>query len=118
MGGRGTFAVNKKVDFTYKTIGEIEGVKVLEGINGKHGLPEESHSSMSYIKLSGDILKQYREFNSDHTPKLDIDYSIHQGKKTLHAHDYTDGVRQPARKLTIKEIKKYAKFFKGVNYDN
>ena len=119
MGGRGTFAIGKKVDYTYRTVGEIEGVKVLEGINGKHSLPEESHSSTAYIKLSSDnTLKQYREFNVDHTAKLDIDYSIHQGKKFLHAHDYVNGVRQVARKLTMKEKEKYAKFFKGVKYDN
>lgn len=33
MGGRGTFAVGRNVDFTYKTVGTIEGVKILEGIN-------------------------------------------------------------------------------------
>ena len=51
MGGRGTFAAGRNVDFTYKTVGTIEGVKVLEGMYGKHALPEESHSSKAYIKL-------------------------------------------------------------------
>lgn len=48
MGGRGTFAVGNMVEYTYEKIGEIEGVKVLAGLNGKHGLPEESHRSRVY----------------------------------------------------------------------
>ena len=54
MGGRGTFAVGNAVPYVYETTGTIEGVKVLQGVNGKHGLPEESHSSRAYIKLKPD----------------------------------------------------------------
>ena len=54
MGGRGTFAVGNPVDYTYKTVGYIEDVNVLEGINGKHSLPDEAHSSSAYIKLKPD----------------------------------------------------------------
>jgi len=35
MGGRGTYAVGNNVPFTYKTVGKIAGVKVLEPINSK-----------------------------------------------------------------------------------
>ena len=45
MGGRGTFASGNTVAYTYVTIEKIEGIKVLKGLNGKHGLPEETHSS-------------------------------------------------------------------------
>ena len=45
MGGRGTFAAGKTVAYTYQTVDKIEGVKVLVGMNGKHSLPEEAHSS-------------------------------------------------------------------------
>ena len=40
MGGRGTFAAGNDVAYTYQTVEKIEGVKVLKGINGKHGLPD------------------------------------------------------------------------------
>lgn len=54
MGGRGTFAAGNIVAYTYETIGKIAGVKVLAGLNGKHGLPEEAHSSRAYIALKPD----------------------------------------------------------------
>lgn len=56
MGGRGTYAAENNVAYTYETIGKIAGVKVLSGLNGKHGLPEEAHSSRAYIKLSEMVL--------------------------------------------------------------
>ena len=34
MGGRGTFASGNHVGYTYETVGMIEGVKVLQGLNG------------------------------------------------------------------------------------
>lgn len=114
MGGRGTYAIGNNVEYTYKTVGEIEGVKVLKGLGTKHGLPEESHMSASYISLYNDgSVKQMRLYNKDHTSFIDIDYSIHQGKKTLHAHDYFDGKRQKARNLSKTEIAKYGKYFGG-----
>jgi len=54
MGGRGTFASGNSGAYTYETVGFIEGVKVLQGIGGKHSLPEEAHSSSAYIKLKPD----------------------------------------------------------------
>ena len=54
MGGRNTYAAGKDVPFTYKTAGFFHGVKVLEGIGGKHNLPEEAHSSTAYAKLFKD----------------------------------------------------------------
>lgn len=114
MGGRGTFAAGNTVDYTYKTVGKIEGVKVLQGLNGKHGLPEEAHSSEAYISLhpNGDA-KQLRIYNSDLTAKMDVEYSVHQGEISLHAHDYINGVRQPACPLTIEEKEKLRKYFGG-----
>lgn len=120
MGGRGTFASGKNVGYTYETVGMIEGVKVLQGINGKHNLPEEAHSSKAYILAdrNGNFVR-YREFNSDHTSKFDIDY--HPEKKisgnyspTFHVHEYKNGVRAPlGRVLTDSECAKYKKFFRG-----
>ena len=80
----------------------------------KHGLPEESHNSASYISLYNDgSVKQIRLYNKDHTSFTDIEYSIHQGEKTLHAHDYIDGERQIARGLSNAEMEKYKKYFRG-----
>lgn len=114
MGGKGTYAIGNNVGYTYKTIGKIEGVKVLKGLVGKHGLPEESHSSSSYISLYNDgRVKQIRVYSKGHTSLVDIEYSIHQGHKKLHAHDYIAGERQKARDLSDKELKKYSRFFGG-----
>ena len=38
MGGRGTYAVGNNVDYTYKTVDKIEGVKVLKGTENLHDL--------------------------------------------------------------------------------
>lgn len=112
MGGRGTFAIGNNVPYTYETVGKINGIKVLKGLVGKHGLPEEAHSSSSYISLYNDgSVKQIRVYSKDHTSFVDIEHSIHQGRKKLHAHDYIDGERQKARELSDKELKKYSKFF-------
>lgn len=112
MGGRGTFAVGKTVPYTYETIGKIHGIKILKGINGKHGLPEEAHSSSAYISLypNGNT-KQLRVYNKNLTAKIDVEYSVHQGKMTFHAHDYVDGIRRPARSLTREEKRLYGKYF-------
>lgn len=114
MGGRGTFASGKQVGYTYNTVGKIDGIKVLKGIQGKHGLPEEAHSSNAYISLypNGSV-KQIRLYNANLTAKTDIEYSMHQGKLSLHAHDYLNGVRQSPRNLTTNEYEKYIKYFGG-----
>lgn len=58
-------------------------------------------------------VKQIRVYSKDHTSLVDIEYSIHQGNKKLHAHDYIAGERQQARDLYDKELKKYSRFFGG-----
>ncbi len=114
MGGRGTFASGNSVAYRYKTVGKMYGIKVLEGIKGTHGLPEESHSSSAYITLNSDgSARQLRIYNKNHTCCIDIDDSPHQGKRYLHAHDYVNGERQSARDLTPEEYEKYIKYFGG-----
>lgn len=49
------------------------------------------------------------------TAKTDIEFSIHQGKMSLHAHDYIKSVRQNAGPLTDAEYEKHIKFFGGKN---
>jgi hypothetical protein len=124
MGGRGTFAAGNPVPYSYQTVGYIEGVKVLEGINGKHGLPEEAHSSMAYIKLKPDgTFHEMRIYDKDHYLVKEIAYhpepNINGGNKSdniLHIHEYKrDNFRErPARILTPEEIQIYKKYFKGV----
>ena len=130
MGGRGTYAAGKDVPYQYKTVGVIDGVKVLEPIDPKASrrLPEEAHSSRAYIKLdpSGKFL-QYREYNDKHELVLEIAYHPEHklthdkmNKPVLHAHDYDPKVygndwHPNARNLSIEEFEKYKKFFVGLS---
>lgn len=119
MGGRGTFALGRNVAYQYETVGTIEGVKVLEKKNKRDStaLPEEAHHSNAYILIGKDgEVRQYREFNENHTVKFDIDYQAEKNvfksdKKILHMHYYENGVRNKPRILTEEEIHKYKKYF-------
>ena len=122
MGGRGTFALGNNAAFTYETVSTIAGVKVLNGVGGKHSLPEEAHSSEAYIKLDGKgEFRMYREYDKDRYLILEIGYhrepSIDKkGNRVLHIHSYDRNfVRSKPRKLTKAEYTKYMKFFVGVN---
>ena len=124
MGGRGTFAAGNNVDYTYQTVGYIEGVKVLEGLNGKHNLPEEAHSSSAYIKLKPDgTFHEMRIYDKDHYLVKEIAYHPEPGlngrnrsENVLHIHEYKrDNFKnRPPRLMTAEEIKKYSKYLKGV----
>lgn len=124
MGGRGTFAAGNSVDYTYQTVGYIEGVKVLQGKNGKHSLPEEAHSSNAYIKLKPDgTFHEMRIYDKDHYLIKEIAYhpepKINNGNKSenvLHIHEYKrdDFKNRTTRLMTEEEMKKYKKYLKGV----
>ena len=124
MGGRGTFASGNPVPYSYETVGYIEGVKVLKGLNGKHGLPEEAHSSDAYIKLKPDgTFHEMRIYDKDHYLVLEIAYhpepKLNGGNKSdnvLHIHEYKrDNFKdRTPRLMTQKEIEKYKKYLKGV----
>lgn len=127
MGGRGTFAKGKSVDFTYETVGTIGNAKILRGLNGKHSLPEEAHSPNAiYIKLRGDgTLHEMRIYDADRYLVQEIAYhrEPHMGKggdkygNILHIHDYPERDnfdKRPARLLTPEEISLYKKYLKGV----
>lgn len=116
MGGRGTYAIGNNVKYQYETVDKIDGIKVLKGKegSGKHGLPEESHSSEAYISRNPNgKVRQIRFYNKNHTARVDYDFSMHQGKELLHAHDYKNGERLTARKLTEKELRRVYKYFGG-----
>lgn len=77
MGGRGTFAAGKSVAYTYETVDKIDGVKVLKPMDSTKSLklPEESHSSSSYVLLDKDgVFHQYREYDDNHEVILEIGY--------------------------------------------
>lgn len=124
MGGRGTYAAGNNVDYTYKTVGKIENVKVLQGISGiAKGLPVEAHSSRAYIQLHPDgKFKMYREYDSDHYLTREIAYHPEPNltdnhKPVLHIHEYKrdDFSNRTPRLLTKGEYEKYKKYFKGLS---
>ena len=129
MGGRGTFAIGNPVPYTYETVDTIEGVKVLQGIAGKHGLPESSHSSTAYIKLKPDGTFHEMRIYNNHILVMEIAYhpekSLTGNNQTpvLHFHTYDERfsknslgpfIRSPAKPLSDEMIKKYRKYFKGI----
>ena len=126
MGGRGTYAIGNNVAYTYETVDWIDGIKVLEPIDKSKSLklPEEAHSSSSYIVLDRNgVFRQYREYNSNHEIVLEIGYhnepKLGRGK-VLHIHIYqTPGADNHktaiTRLLNTAEMRKYRKYFKGVN---
>ena len=141
MGGRGTFAAGKSVDYTYEVDtsfspdGKVEGVKILKGAkdSGKHGLPESSHSSDAYIKLKPDgTFHEMRLYNEQHVLYMEIAYhpepklTGNREMPVLHYHLYDDrfsknktgSFERTEPKHITDEIKtKYSKFFIGVKYD-
>ena len=121
MGGRGTFAIGNMVAYTYETIGFIEGIKILSGLNGKHGLPEEAHSSHAYIKLKKDgTFHEMRVYDKDHHLKFEIAYhpepSLDKSRKpVLHYHVYDRNFhRSSAMKMSKPMKKHFKKYLKGV----
>lgn len=129
MGGRGTFAIGNIVDYTYETVGKIYGVKVLQGLSGKHSLPEESHSSAAYIKLKPNgTFHELRLYDENHYLIKEIAFhpepKLNNGNRTdsiLHVHEYPESnnfQKRSTRLITKQEYEKYKKFFKGVpDYD-
>lgn len=121
MGGRGTFAAGNIVAYTYETIGKIAGIKVLSGLNGKHGLPEEAHSSRAYIKLKPDgTFHEMRLYDQDHYLTFELAFhpepSLDPSRKPiLHYHLYNrDFERSRAIKATKAMVKHFKKYLKGV----
>ena len=124
MGGRGTFAAGNKVEYTYETIGKIEGIKVLRGLGGKHSLPDEAHSSIAYIKLKPNgVFHEMRIYDQDHYLIREVAYhpepNLNHGNKeenVLHIHEYQrdDFQNRPAHLMTEAEYVKYKKYLKGV----
>ncbi len=119
MGGRHTYASgNMDHPFTYKTIGYFHGIKVLEGLDGRHNLPEEAHLSMAYAKLHKDgNLQMLRFYDKDKFLTLEIGFHPEPGltghhRHVYHIHEYQRdnfSDREP-RFFTAEDIKKYGKY--------
>lgn len=122
MGGRGTFASGNSVDLTYRNKMKIHDVWAVEGINGEHSLPVESHKSSAYIKLEhDDTFKEMRIYAKNHKPLYEIAYhaepKLNNGKneKIFHVHYYDKyGNRSEARKIPPQLLEKYRKYYIGV----
>ncbi len=130
MGGRGTFAAGNNVPYSYKVVGMINGVKVLQGVSGKHGLPESSHSSNAYIKLKPDgTFHEMRFYNNQHYLTMEIAYhpepflTGERHTPVLHYHLYDVRFsankvgpfeRSVAKPLTNEMKVKYNRFFIGI----
>ena len=123
MGGRGTYALGNNVAHTYRTVGEIDGVKILEPLAGARKLPEEAHSAHAYVLLDRNgVFHQYREYDENHYLRLEIGYHVEPNiapgrEAVLHVHEYSpDGFRKrTTRPITQTEIAKYKRFFWGVD---
>ena len=126
MGGRGTFAAGNPVPYTFKTVGYVDGIKVLEGITTAHGLPEEAHSSKAYAQLNKDgTLRTLRFYDKQHRLRLEIAnhperklavrYGLPISKPILHFHLYditgTTKWHGDAQLATNAMRKRYGKLF-------
>jgi len=125
MGGRGTYSAGMQAAFTYKTIGRVHGIKILQGMDGKHGLPEEAHSSYAYASLNHDgTVRTLRFYDKGHNLRFEIAYHGERSldasnKPVLHYHVYNPNVHGKewhtgAIKATKAMRKRYGKYFKGV----
>ena len=117
MGGRNTYAAGRDVPFTYKTVGIFHGIKVLEGVEGKHNLPEEAHSCLAYAKLFKDgNLQMLRFYDQDKYLVLEIGFhpepelTGHRGW-VYHIHEYgRDFSSRSKRLFTPEDIEEYGKY--------
>lgn len=122
MGGRGTFASGIIVPFTYETVGTVDGMKVLEGKDGLHGLPAEAHSSYAYVqRLVNGHIKTIRFYDKGHRPIFEIANHPERrldssGKNVLHYHIIHGDIanRSQAMRLTKAMKRRYGKYFRGV----
>ena len=128
MGGKGTYSTGQSPAYIYKTVGKIDGIKILEPIDSRNSfkLPEESHTAGNkYLLLNkSGVFRQYREYNDNHKVVFEIGYhhdsSFGKGD-VLHVHIHNrPGVEYhtSAEKYVIGPgnpiYEKYKSLFKGV----
>ena len=118
MGGRGQYL--QKGGFrvqAYHAVGEIDGVKVIERIDGRPGfMPQMSNSPNAiYILKSNGYYKSIGIYGSDRRLQKDI-HIQHEHKNRLgekipkgiaHVHHLRGGRLNNVRKMSKKERRKY-----------
>jgi hypothetical protein len=123
MGSRGAFLESGgfSVPAKWHTVDYVDGIKVLapKNPNASMNLPERSNTpGTSYLlyRKNGEF-SQLRVLGADRIPKFDIDYGVHDSKKSLHVHRFINGTRgnkpdflHPGDML----YEKYKSLFKGV----
>jgi len=121
MGGRGTYASGNNVPETYRCVGYVGGIKVLEAPGGSQKLPEESKTSHAYVRYNNGVFAQYREYENQQV-SIEIGYHYERNvdphaPRVLHIHVYTppgNFQNRKPRRLTASEYEKYKFLFKGV----
>lgn len=123
MGSRGSFLESGgfSTPARWHTVDYVDGIKVLEPKNptASRNLPERSNTpGTSYLlyRKNGDF-NQLRVFGENRIPQFDIDYGVHNGKKSLHVHYFINGNRSNHPKILHPDdvlYKKYKLIFKGV----
>ena len=123
MGSRGSFLESGGFSTPAKwhTVDYVDGIKVLAPKDPKASisLPERSNTpGTAYISYRRDgTFNQYVVFGNDRMPVYQIDYGMHDGKKSLHVHFFPNGQRdkQPTYlNLGDTLYEKHKKLFKGV----
>ncbi|MBR6880287.1 MAG: hypothetical protein IKN14_04315 [Clostridiales bacterium] len=126
MSSRGAYTKNGHATTDeYTSTGYVldPNAKILVGNNGRHGLPDYSHTpNRIYIKLSHDnTLRELRQYDENGHLVLEIAYHSEKSldkdlsKRVLHYHTYDQDLnRSPAILLTKDDpiYKKYYKYLK------
>ncbi len=123
MGSRGSFLESGgfSTPARWYTVDYVDGIKVLAPKDQKASisLPERSNTpGTAYLSYRKDgTFDQYIVFDNNRMPVYRIDYGMHRGKKSLHAHYYRDGDTLPDP-VDLKEgeplYEKHKRLFKGV----
>lgn len=113
----------------WEQVGSIEGVKVLKKNGVKEGtkgdLPFYSNTpGTAYVLFDAKgSFSQFRQYKEDRKPAFDIDYGIHNGKLSLHIHEFKSNGRSmepriiayPNGDIINKDLyEKYKGFLKGI----
>lgn len=112
MGGNGSYAsgsTNSEAGRTYKTVGSIGDIHILEKKNPKasHSLPEESHTpGRIYAEIRGDgnDVGKIAKYGPDGKKIWEIHTTPHHDLND-HYHDWKDGRPIGAPKPLTKELK-------------
>lgn len=126
MSSRGTYIKNGHATTgEYETAKTVHDAKVLTGVDGRHSLPDYSHSPNSkYIKENSDgSFRELRDYDFKGHPIIEIGYHAepnltgNRHYKVLHYHTFdSDLNRNLGGRVSLEEnadiYKKYKKYLK------